>query len=84
MANLKIIEKEVSNLKEIIEDVDSLEVSETKLHDRIYSLKMSILNVDAALKELNFLTMNDLKRSETLLSLKHHYQHELRSLEMVL
>lgn len=84
MANLIIIKKEVSNLKENLEEIDSLEVSETKLHNRIYSLKMSLLNVDAQLAELNFLTKKDIRRSQRLLTLKHFYQHELRALEMVL
>ncbi len=84
MANLIIIKKEVSNLRENLEEIDSLEVSETKLHNRIYSLKMSLLNVDAQLAELNFLTRKDIMRSQRLLTLKHFYQHELRALEMVL
>ena len=71
-------------LKENLEEIDSLEVSETKLHNRIYSLKMSLLNVDAQLAELNFLTRKDIMRSQRLLTLKHFYQHELRALEMVL
>lgn len=84
MTNLKLLHKEVTNLKENLESVDSLEVSESKLYSRIYSLKMSLLNVDSQLSELNFLTKNDIQRSERLINLKHFYQMELRSLEMVL
>ena len=84
MSNLKIIKAEVSNLIENLEVIDSDDLSLNKLHNRIYSLKMSLLNVDKALMELNFLTRKDIQRSETLLKLKDFYLKELRSLEMVL
>lgn len=84
MSNLIIIRKEVSNLKENLEMIESDDVPMSKLHYRIYDLKMSLLNVDKALLELNFLTKRDIERSETLLKLKDFYLKELRSLEMVL
>ena len=64
--------------------IESDDVPMCKLHNRIYDLKMSLLNVDKALAELNFLTRKDIQRSETLLKLKDFYLKELRSLEMVL
>lgn len=84
MSNLIIIKKEVSNLKENLEMIESDDVHMCKLHNRIYDLKMSLLNVDKELQELNFLTKKDIQRSQTLISLKDFYQKELRSLEMVL
>lgn len=84
MSNLIIIRKEVSNLKENLEMIESDDVPMCKLYNRIYDLKMSLLNVDKALMELNFLTRKDIQRSETLLKLKDFYLKELRSLEMVL
>ena len=84
MSNLIIIRKEVSNLKENLEMIESDDVPMCKLYNRIYDLKMSLLNVDKALMELNFLTRNDIQRSETLLKLKDFYLKELRTLEMVL
>lgn len=84
MSNLIIIKKEVSNLKENLEMIESDDVHMCKLHNRIYDLKMSLLNVDKALAELNFLTRKDIQRSETLLKLKDFYLKELRTLEMVL
>ena len=56
LSNLIIIKKEVSNLKENLEMIESDDVPMCKLHNRIYDLKMSLLNVDKALAELNFLT----------------------------
>lgn len=84
MSNLRIIKEEVSNLKENLERIESDDVHMCKLHNRIYDLKMSLLNVDKALAELNFLTRKDIQRSETLLKLKDFYLKELRTLEMVL
>ena len=84
LSNLIIIKKEVSNLKENLEMIESDDVHMCKLHNRIYDLKMSLLNVDKALMELNFLTRKDIQRSETLLKLKDFYLKELRTLEMVL
>lgn len=84
MSNLIIIRKEVSNLKENLEMIESDDVPMCKLYNRIYDLKMSLLNVDKALMELNFLSRKDIQRSETLLKLKDFYLKELRSLEMVL
>ena len=84
MSNLIIIRKEVSNLKENLEMIESDDVHMCKLYNRIYDLKMSLLNVDKALMELNFLTRKDIQRSETLLKLKDFYLKELRTLEMVL
>ena len=84
MSNLIIIKKEVSNLKENLEMIESDDVHMCKLYNRIYDLKMSLLNVDKALMELNFLTRKDIQRSETLLKLKDFYLKELRTLEMVL
>lgn len=84
MSNLKIIKAEVSNLIENLEAIDSDDSSLNKLHSRVYSLKMSLLNVDKELSELNFLTKRDIQRSQRLIILKDFYQQELRSLEMVL
>ena len=84
LSNLIIIKKEVSNLKENLEMIESDDVPMCKLHNRIYDLKMSLLNVDKALMELNFLSRKDIQRSETLLKLKDFYLKELRTLEMVL
>ena len=84
MSNLKIIKAEVSNLIESLEAIDSDDSSLNKLHSRVYSLKMSLLNVDKELSELNFLTKRDIQRSQRLIILKDFYQQELRSLEMVL
>ena len=84
MSNLKIIEKEVTNLKENLEAIECDDLPLNKLYSRVYDLKMSLLNVDNEIKELNFLTKNDIRRSQTLLILKDHYLRELRTLEMVL
>lgn len=84
MSNLKIIKAEVRNLIENLEVIDSDDSSLNKLHSRVYSLKMSLLNVDKELSELNFLTKRDIQRSQRLIILKDFYQQELRSLEMVL
>ena len=84
MANIKIIKKEISNLKENLESIDSDDVELNKLHQRVYDLKMSLLNVDDEIKRLNFLTERDIRRSQKLLVLKDFYIQELRSLEMVL
>ena len=84
MANLKIIKKEVTNLKENLETFESDDVELSKLHQRVYDLKMSILNVDERIKEINFFSKKDLAESEILLELKSSYIMELRSLEMVL
>ena len=56
MSNLKIIEKEVTNLKENLEAIECDDSPLNKLHSRVYDLKMSLLNVDKELQELNFLT----------------------------
>jgi hypothetical protein len=84
MANIELLKSEVTNLKEILETVESDDPQLNKLHSRVYSLKMSLLNVDKELSELNFLTRKDIERSQTLLDLKDFYKNELRSLEMVL
>lgn len=84
MTNLKLLKAEVTNLKENIESIECDDVELNKLHSRVYSLKMSLLNVDAQLSELNFLTKKDIQRSQRLLILKDFYKQELRSLEMVL
>ena len=84
MANIKIIKKEISNLKENLESIDSDDVELNRLHQRVYDLKMSLLNVDDEIKRLNFLTERDIRRSQKLLVLKDFYRQELRSLEMVL
>ena len=82
--SVKLLKIEVSNLKQNLENIESDDVELNKLHSRVYSLKMSLLNVDTALKELNFLTKKDIERSQRLLILKDIYNQELRSLEMVL
>ena len=82
--SIKLLKKEVINLKENLDNIESEDSSMNKLNNRIYDLKMSLLNVDKELQELNFLTRKDIQRSETLLVLKDFYQKELRSLEMVL
>lgn len=84
MANIKLLKREVTNLKESLESIESDDPQLNKLHSRVYSLKMSLLNVDKELSELNFLTRKDIERSQTLLNLKDFYRDELRSLEMVL
>lgn len=84
MTSIKLLKKEVTNLKENLNTIESDDPQLNKLHSRVYSLKMSLLNVDKELQELNFLTSKDLKRSETLINLKHFYQNELRTLGMVL
>ena len=84
MANIKIIKKEISNLKENLESIDSDDVELNKLHQRVYDLKMSILSVDERIKEINFFSRKDLAESEKLLELKTSYLMELRALEMVL
>lgn len=84
LMSVKLLKIEVSNLKQNLENIESDDVELNKLHSRVYSLKMSLLNVDTALKELNFLTKKDIERSQRLLILKDFYNQELRSLEMVL
>jgi len=84
LSNLTIIKKEVTNLKENLESIESDDPTMNKLHQRVYDLKMSLLNVDDEIKRLNFLTENDIRRSQNLLVLKDFYIRELRSLEMVL
>ena len=82
--SIKLLKKEVINLKENLDKIESEDPSMTKLNNRVYDLKMSLLNVDKELQTLNFLTRKDLQRSETLLVLKDFYLKELRTLEMVL
>lgn len=82
--SIKLLHKEVSNLKENIENIESEDVQLNKLHQRVYDLKMSLLNVDEEIKKLNFLTEKDIRRSQNLLALKDFYVNEIRSLEMVL
>ena len=82
--SIRLLKKEVSNLKENLDKIESDTSSMSKLNNRVYDLKMSLLNVDKELQELNFLTRKDLQRSETLLVLKDFYLKELRTLEMVL
>lgn len=84
MTNIKLLKEEVINLKENLESIECDDPSLNKLYDRVYSLKMSLLNVDKELSELNFLTKKDIQRSQSLLVLKDFYRNELRSLEMVL
>lgn len=82
--SIRLLKKEVINLKENLDKIESDDPSMSKLNNRVYDLKMSLLNVDKELQELNFLTRKDLQRSETLLVLKDFYLKELRTLEMVL
>lgn len=82
--SIRLLKKEVSNLKENLDKIESDDPSMSKLNNRVYDLKMSLLNVDKELQELNFLTRKDIQRSETLLVLKDFYLKELRTLEMVL
>lgn len=82
--SIRLLKKEVTNLKENLDKIESDDPSMSKLNNRVYDLKMSLLNVDKELQELNFLTRKDLQRSETLLVLKDFYLKELRTLEMVL
>ena len=84
MASIELLKREVINLKESLEEMDSDDPSLNKLYGRVYSLKMSLLNVDRELSELNFLTKKDIQRSQRLIILKDFYKQELRSLEMVL
>lgn len=84
LSNLRIIKEEVINLKENLQAIESDDPQLNKLHNRVYDLKMSLLNVDNEIKELNFLTKKDIQRSQTLLILKDNYIRELRTLEMVL
>lgn len=84
MASIKLLKKEVTNLKENLNSIESDDPQLNKLHSRVYSLKMSLLNVDDEIKRLNFLTERDIRRSQRLLILKDFYKQELRSLEMVL
>ena len=82
--SIELLKKEVSNLKENLENIESEDPTMNKLHNRVYDLKMSILNIDGRIKEINFFSKKDLQESETLLQLKSSYIMELRSLEMVL
>jgi len=82
--SIRLLKKEVTNLKENLDKIESDDSSMSKLNNRVYDLKMSLLNVDKELQELNFLTRKDIQRSETLLVLKDFYLKELRTLEMVL
>lgn len=82
--SVELLKIELRNLKENIETIESDKVELNKLHQRVYDLKMSLLNVDKELQELNFLTKKDIQRSQTLITLKDFYKNELRSLEMVL
>lgn len=82
--SIELLKREVRNLKENLENIESDDPNMNKLHSRIYDLKMSILNVDERIKEINFFSKKDLQESETLLQLKSSYLMELRALEMVL
>ena len=84
MASIKLLKKEVTNLKENLNSIESDDPQLNKLHSRVYSLKMSLLNVDKELQELKKKKKKDIQRSQTLLDLKDFYKQELRSLEMVL
>lgn len=82
--SIELLKMEVSNLKENLNNIESDDLPMSKLNNRVYDLKMSLLNIDKEIQDLNFLTRKDLQRSETLIILKDFYLKELRSLEMVL
>jgi len=82
--SIKLLKKEVINLKENLESIECDDPTLNKLHQRVYDLKMSLLNVDEEIKELNFLTEKDIRKSQRLIILKDFYLKELRTLEMVL
>ena len=84
MSNLIIIRKEVSNLKENLEMIESDDVPMCKLYNRIYDLKMSLVNVDNELENIKVLTDLTVRRMGVLLCLKDSYVTELKNLEVLL
>ena len=89
MSNFKLLKRDVSNLKENIEVVESDDVEMNKLHDRIYSLKMSILAIDEQLQNECKPTFSCLRESTfqklvQLANLKETYKIELENLELLL
>ena len=88
MSNFKLLKSEVSNLKENIEALESDDVEMNKLHNRIYSLKMSILANEQLQNEckptFSCLRESTFQKLVQLGNLKETYKIELENLELLL
>ena len=89
MCNSLIIRKEINNLKDNIESIDDIDVEMNKLHNRIYSLKMSILAIDEQLNNecgpsFSCLNKPTFKKLVSLANLRESYKTELENLELLL
>ena len=71
-------------MKEGLESVDNIEPSMNNMHQRIYDLKMSLVNVDNELENIKVLTDLTVRRMGVLLCLKDSYVTELKNLEVLL
>ena len=88
MSNFKLLKSEVTNLKENIEVTESEDVEMNKLHNRIHSLKMSILAIEQLQDEckptFSCLRESTFQNLVQLANLKESYKIELENLELLL
>ncbi|MDO5827276.1 MAG: hypothetical protein Q4Q19_03340 [Methanobrevibacter sp.] len=82
--SIHLLKSRVKEMKEGLESVDNLEPSLNNLHQRIYDLKMSLVNVDNELENIKVLTDLTVRRMGVLLCLKDSYITELKNLEVLL
>lgn len=82
--SIHLLKSRVKEMKEGLESVDNLEPSLNNLHQRIYDLKMSLVNVDNELENIKVLTDLTVRRMGVLLCLKDSYVTELKNLEVLL
>ena len=82
--SIHLLKSRVKEMKEGLESVDNLEPSLNNLHQRIYDLKMSLVNVDNELENIKVLTDFTVRRMGVLLCLKDSYVTELKNLEVLL
>ena len=82
--SIHLLKSMVKEMKEGLESVDNLEPSMNNMHQRIYDLKMSLVNVDNELENIKVLTDLTVRRMGVLLCLKDSYVTELKNLEVLL
>ncbi|MDO5820925.1 MAG: hypothetical protein Q4Q32_03805 [Methanobrevibacter sp.] len=82
--SIHLLKSRVKEMKEGLESVDNLEPSMNNMHQRVYDLKMSLVNVDNELENIKVLTDLTVRRMGVLLCLKDSYVTELKNLEVLL
>ena len=82
--SIPILKSRIKEMKEGLEKVDNLEPSMNNMHQRVYDLKMSLVNVDNELENIKVLTDLTVRRMGVLLCLKDSYVTELKNLEVLL